>query len=364
MKAMERAYLENEYVKKHFHSPVESWKEATELCKSGLEYMIKYLQPKADPSIKLNQIKYQLISLKTEVLSLLNQHYKSGDIQKALEEADKHSKMVVKALIESMKRKNIFGYLIQQIQMEEDFAWKVCYDTENPLFDKDRAVSDYSNTGNHELQQISDQWSDAFGDILGEDNVVCTTEGPKPQYCLLAETVVQRWESEVGDTMLSGTFTKNTGISKEILQLMYNELLSSARRVKLTDMIAERIKPVAALKHENTYDIKATVSTHTINSFINTLGWDTVAVNDRPSMKFPDGTEKPIFTEYEITSPKLQDIKLDIAFPGNAFLMQWIKGLQACFKSNAEFKNGGPLPNEETNRKLGVILEDINKILQ
>ncbi|MBV6340877.1 virulence factor SrfC family protein [Candidatus Magnetobacterium casense] len=157
-----------------------------------------------------------------------------------------------------------------------------------------------------------------------------------------------------------GARAKDAFLTKDILLLIYHEIETSSRRVDLKKQIVEITKPI--MEHaslQNVYELQAAISSRIINRFVNTIGWDSVSVDKRPVCAYDGNSPKSIFTETGVKSPYKGDIRLDIAFPGDSFFIQWVKSLQGAFKANVEHTYGTGIPNEEANRKIG---ENIQKI--
>lgn len=395
---MQQSWVNHKDVIRHVHNPLEAWKEATDLNKSGLNYIIKYLTPTCNPIIKKEQIKGQIQDLKQKLYEELKTFYRGGSIEEKLKKARINAAQVFMNLMKMQKENNSFGNFVDKLVVTDNLSWKIYFDL---MMDKQidipqqaqKQVSASEKTipmdliemlrqfididDGEDAQSILSKLKEMFGidddnelkQILDDSGVdiqalIEAQSGdikPQDQFdkaYIFAGNLLSRWLKHI-EEVKSDEVLQQLGLRKNIADLIIQELNKNKNRVNLKKIIAD-----AAREHVETFqltsnvDIVARISASIINKFVTSLGWEYVSQGERPKTKKTDTL--PIFTHGVVKSPAKKELKLGIEFPGEKFFADWATGIRNSFEANVYYEEDvKDAEKAEADAKLGAILEKV-----
>ena len=402
MKDMEKSWINHPAVIKHFYNPLESWKECTELNKSGLNIIIKYLNPTCNPIIKKEQIKGRIDQIADDLKALLSSFYKGGTIDEKLAKARVNAAQSFMQMMKMQKENNTFGHLLNFLMLNENLSWKIFFD----LMMKEQIGDAIEDTTEEEggdnktvpldLIEMLSQFIDiedsdtptsiktklqdyfmldddaALVEIMKQSGINIealfeahkSDEKPQSKYdksFIFAGKLLSAWITHI-NALKDDKISNDFGIPKNIAELLLDELNKSKNRVNLKKIIAENTREhIKMFQLTSNVDIVARISANIINKFVNSFGWIYEADDKRPKVKKTDN--EVIFKEKPVKSPLKKELKLEIDFPGESLFVQWTTGLRSSFEANVYFEeNVKDSKQAENDAKLGVIINKVPKI--
>ncbi len=402
LKDMEDSWLNHEDVVKHFHNPQEVWKECTDLNKSGIDYVIKYLTPTCNPIIKREQIKSQIQELKTRIHDELSAYYQGGNVEEKLKKAKLNATNAFMALMKMQKENNTFGNFVDRLVITDDLSWKIYFDLMmNKQIDvdknkpKDEMTAQVEKTVSMDLIEMLNQFitidkgeaSDSilnklkeyFGiddnktlkEILDENGIDIQSlieqknDTTKPveiidRSTMFASNLLSRWLEYI-EEIKNDDVLDHLGLKRKIADLILHEINKNKNRVNLKKIIADQVREhVETFQLTSNVDIVARIAANILNKFVNTLGWCYLPQKDRPKVRKEDALE--VFAEVPVSSPSKKDLKLGIQFPGEKYFVEWSAGLRSSFEANVYFEaNVKDSERAEADAKLGALLQKVKQ---
>lgn len=398
MKDMEKSFTSHPDIIKHFHHPQEAWHEATDLNKSGMDYIVKYMAPTCDPVIKREQIKAQIEILQQELYNELAAFYQGGDIKEKLAKARMNAAQVFMGLMKMQKDNNTFGNFIDQLVISDDISWKIYFDLmmKEQIDEDDKKQTAFASQektipldmldmlrqfieieDGEEAESILTKLREFFG-ITDNDSLMKIMEesgidikalveaenGEEPAETrfdranIFAANLLSKWLEHI-ERIKADEVLQNLGINKKVADLVIKELDKNKNRVNLKKHIADRTREhILNFQLTSNVDIVARISATMLNDFVNTLGWKYIPETDRPKVKQDD--PNPVFAEVPVQSPAKKDLLLNIEFPGERFFVEWTAGMRSSFEANVYHEeNVKDAENAEANARLGTIIQKV-----
>lgn len=398
MKDMEKSWVNHPDVIRHFHNPLEAWKDATDLNKSGLDYIVKYLTPTCDPVIKKEQIKGSIDQLIENLTSLLSTFYRGGTIDEKLQKARMNAAQAFMQLMKMQKEKNTFGHLLNFLTLNENLSWKVFFDLmmKEQIADTDSSGAnsssedktipldliemlnqfidiDDSDTPDKILAKLKDYFSldddAAVIEIMKQSGINIeallethnSDEKPQNKFdksFIFARKLLSAWLGHIND-LKDDKVLSQLGLQKNMAELLLEELNKSKNRVNLKKIIADNTREhIKMFQLTSNVDIVARISANIINKFVNSFGWVYETADKRPKVKKSD--ERTIFAELPVKTPDKNKLKLEVEFPGEFLFVQWTSGVRSSFEANVYFEEDvKDSAQAESDAKLGIILKKI-----
>lgn len=336
-----KSFLENKFVLEHFQNPLEAWQAAATPGSTGVDFIVKAFTPTCSKTLKDMQVEKILLEYKSDVASLLAPYFKSGDLQVLLDEAQKKSIKVVKALI---KQSSSFGLLLDEMLIKDSLAWQTYF---NFLHDTEEEEGEevYIDT----ISGI-DIDLDLLGDLgIDEDEVSGKKDSKSDIY---ASRLVSKWRSHLNGIYQSEEKLALLGLEKSDCRDLVKGLVDSSNRVKIKKIIAHKISSFVEDDTHESIDLIANISTKQLNDFVLSAGWGFVEKEKRPQRK-----SSPIFYKESISSPLTPEVCGD--FAGNDALNDWLLGVKECYVSNVQHENDFGGIDVQANQAIGEIIETL-----
>ncbi len=368
---MKSSFVGHKLVRKYLKNPSEVWDESATPNKTGTEYLINRIQPVTTKERKIEQLNDKLQSCIDNSLSIINHYFIGGDYNKALKEAMIKAKKSLLDISMALKQKNSFGNYIDSMMLSEDLAWKSYYNFENPIYSYDENFAIKKKVGNEPIIDVNlDDIFDSIGIDMGfeEEQEQSMSVSKKSRADKFAEEMISNWESEIRENLKSDLLFNDLSISKETYNFVFQEILYAFERLHFKEFLAKSIDDeVEKYVEDNDYIyLIAKLTTHYINDFINSFGWNHTDIQNRPKLKTRTifetmGRDNYIGTP--IKSLSLEDINLDDKFAGMSFVEDWLRGMFDAIKINVNYKYSGEgIKNPEANALLGKIIKSLESV--
>jgi len=398
LKDMEKSWINHPDVIRHVHNPLEAWKEVTELNKSGLDYIIKYVNPTCNPIIKREQIKARILALIEELRNLLSNFYKGGTIDEKLIKARVNAAQAFMQIMKMQKEKNSFGHLLNFLMLNENLSWKIFFDMmmKEQIGDDDQGADnttteektipidliemlnqfidiDDSDTPENILSKLKEYFAidddKTLKDVMKQSGIDIevllethkSDEKPQNKYdksFIFARKLLSAWLLHINNLKDDKLLTQ-IGLQKNVAELLLEELNKSKNRVNLKKVIAENTREhIKKFQLTSNVDIVARISANIINKFVNTFGWAYETQDKRPKVKKND--TYPIFADKPVKSPNKKELKLGLEFPGENLFVEWATGLRSSFEANVYYEEDVKDSSQaEADAKLGTIIKKL-----
>lgn len=398
MNDMKKSWTSHPDVINHLHNPEEAWNEFTELNKSGLNYIIKYLAPTTNPIIKREQINGRITQLTKELINLLKNFYKGGTIDEKLQKARINAAQSFMQIMKMQKEKNSFGHMINFLMLNENLSWKIFFNlmmreqiedqqsetTNENTTDKTIPIDliemlnqfiDINDNDSHEtiLSKLKEYFAiddtKTLKEVMNQSGINIETllenhksdEKPQNKFdksYIFAKELLSAWITHINDLKDDKILTE-LGLQKNVADLLLEEINKSKNRVNLKKIIAEDTREhIKMFQLTSNIDIVARISTNLINKFVNSFGWIYENPDKRPKIK--KSNTETIFTEKPVKAPNKKDLKLEIEFPGEQKFVQWTTGFRSSFEANVYFEEDVKDPDQaQADAKLGSIIAKI-----
>lgn len=401
IKDMEKSWVNHPDVIRHFHNPLEAWKESTDLNKSGLDYIVKYMSPTCDPVIKKEQIKGRIDQLAEDLKSLLSNFYRGGTIDEKLQKARINAAQAFMQLMKMQKEKNTFGHLLNFLMLNENLSWKIFFDlmmreqnkedesVESDAGSEDKTIPldliemlsqfidiDDSDTPQNIIEKLKEFFNiedeNSLKDIMQQSGINIeallethhSDEKPQNKFdksFIFAKKLLSAWLMHI-NKLKDDKVLSNLGLQKNIAELLVEEMNKSKNRVNLKKVIAEETREhIKTFQLTSNVDIVAKISANIINKFVNSFGWAYETADKRPKVKKTD--TQTVFAENPVNSPAKKELRLEIDFPGESLFVEWTTGVRSSFEANVYHEEDVKDSEQaEADAKLGSIIKKIPDI--
>ncbi len=393
MEDMKKSFLAHPAVKKHIRNPEEAWQETTEPGKSGVDYIVKHLNPTCDPRLKFERIKIFIKNLALSIHKELDEYYEGEDIGEKLKKANLNAAQVFLFMNKWNTERNAFGFLLDKLTLNEDEAWKVYWDLQNSAvtdgkapvaaksdnedmlitiketfgsfgieFDDKRSVDENIE----ELEKFLGITKEELTEMLKNNGIDLENitedqqEKIKSRSEIFAENLIANWISKISQLKDQDSL-QSIGLTKEVAEHLIKETINSKDRVGLIRILVNATnQEIQNFSYSNNFDIVAHISSTILNDFVKSLGWK--FVDEKSNDNYPKIKDRPVFSAEPIVTPAKTDLDMNIKYPGIDLFSQWLIGLKDSFKANVLFQsNVKNAENAIANQQLGEILTKVKE---
>ena len=349
-----QAYLENALVRQHFRDPERAWDEAFKLNDGGIEYLAENLVPVCNPDIKRKQVRARYAEQRDLALESLSRFHVSDDKE---EERAKRRAQAIDTLkqLDACVRENKFGQLLEQLGVSEqalaDLYFRIANDTNDD--DSPSPVADRA-----------DGLPDLLLEVLGSDE----DAGPRDdsvaevrdRAAVYADQVVATWIEDMRTVAENNAYAQHLQIAGPALGHLVSELAEGERRQDVRRRIAERVRDMNDYRQtpKQAKSKSAMVAAVELNNFVNRLGFDTIRLEDRPTVGRTQDNRRPIFAQ----RPEVNDIPSlgEVAsYADKTHAVDWMAGFIQLVDDNAG-DHGGQQHNSKENIALGNLIARID----
>ena len=367
---MRTSFVSNPYVKRYSYNPEECWNEFSQLNKSGIDYLLRYLTPACDPIIKQEQIKGLATELQHELYTCLQQYHR-GDQAEEIRKAQAQARRFDAQFAAAQLSRNVTGRLLNALLLPEE----VCAQEYRDLVNRpenyltvatDSDVSTNSSVSLYDfadslallssplsdtdtlLTQLDEYWGCDRAttlEMLNEASVVI--EKPKPavdKAMILSRNLLSRLMQQFSSVAADEFYTQRLGLSRELLGLIVGQLKQNIERVglyqKLADTVREEIKAFHSVDNSN-FDLVARTASAFLNKFVATAGYGFLDTQQRPLLT--GATGQKVFPENRLLRQEKEAIVLTLPnkkIPGESIYTSWRLAISDSFVANIHFIYG------------------------
>lgn len=361
---LRQAFLENVLVRDHFRDPVEAWDRALILNDGGISRIIAAIEPICQPSVKLEQVKQQLLKLTNSVFVVLQPYYVSSDVGELRKQKTELAKQLLTALGRAMQRGQL-GELIASLRLDEGFVRDAYYQSMRAATPASKLVTT-PETSSREVEPLEPELAALLGVASADDVAAPKVTAPKTQDFaqIYAENVLALWFGYINEQSRNPNVIAYYGVTSQIFLNIAREIEISLHKCGLFDRLVSEVRTNRGFLAErpSTWVWKQVAPvTNRFNDFIDHAGHliDSPTGIDVQSL---NGTSLRIFAESSDESPMARLTEAAQPYE-KRFLTDWLQGLQATVRTNADYLSGIS-GDVEANARLGTILNALRTYAQ
>ncbi len=295
-------FVNNGSVKELFSDPELSWDVVSTLNNDGSLYIIERMARVAEAS---NQIRNEQMSRERKdimglIHNILDREYdRDNDNDRLVHNIETASNLRWEFDSSCTADSYYFGHLVQALQVTE----AECLSVVHELVHGTAINNDLNNLGDYQLiikrcnsfegcTNDDERWERLIKSYGWRDKETALAQlarrkidhtrlfspdhRPKTNQTFIADHILDLWHGKLRSEMLMDTFTSSdAGFNPSLMKELINTLLESADRLRLADVIAERIRTevnvtnVSQIRESLVADIMAS----TLNAFVNDFGY-------------------------------------------------------------------------------------------
>jgi hypothetical protein len=409
LNTLKESFINYDFIKKHLLNPVEAWDEllsenvnggTAKGYKTGIHYVLKYISPVCNDTIKHEQLTEKISELRTSLLKELEQYFEGGDINEKLKKARTNGLKTKVAIEKLHDEKYNFGLFLKYLTCPEELAWKEYWKLMNeevltsegksngsskkndPQIVALQKLLDRKNIqvepGKTKFEEVIQQLMEAEGvedaetlyDVYNgngyelekiRDIIAGNTVDTKADEAdIFARNLISSWLYSISIAKSEATIDA-IGLPKPVAEMIFDQLTRNIVRVdlrkKLAALVRDEIKAYHVTQNQN-FDLVSRLACNLLNSFITTTGWIFIEPDKRPKT---DKGNKAIFTYADNAKfPKKKELNFSQKFPGFSLYESWKIAIRDSFEANVLYENN--LLNAEkaiANQKLGEIIKKV-----
>ena len=356
MASLRSSFLANADVQKHFNDPARAWDAAMALNDGGIGYISDQLRPVCNPVMKRRQVQAQLDALTAKLLAQLEPHYVSGDIDAELKKRRSEAVAVARQLM-ACAENQAFGLLLQGLQVRADMLVDLFRRQQLEVAATPTAV--VAPVGKRTSRtELVKRFASMFEDEQEPPATAVASEpeeGPRDQADLQAGAAVILWLEGVHAFAAAPDATDVFCLDREALGVLAAQFASACRRLKLREVIAERIRRTSAFHTAASERLvqPVMIAERVLNDFVCGLGYANLPESARPVTR----DKRPVFSRPPAAErwPTLDEVPSGYDAD---FYIDWAFAFVRMVEDNVR-GSGGVEVNLAANAKLGRIIEDL-----
>lgn len=366
--ALGAAFLDNDLVRLHFADPAAAWDAGMALNDGGLGRVAERLAALCRPEVKRAQVAQRLETLRGGVVSMLVPHHVSGDVETLRAEKRALATNLLRMLGSCLEAKRL-GELQYALRLREDTAMAVFHAAERATARLTAGTAArVTPAGSMPAAVPAPVLSDEMAALLGLDEPPATEPAAGPATTSAAATdlaghfvndLTAAWMDAVADLAADPATIGYLRVDGPLLLRLAQEVHLAALRVGLLARITESVRAAQQFKgveRESWVWRQVGPATARFNDFLATFcldgpeGTEVRDLRDQPRRVFvprPEVNGLPHLTEQVGAYQRID-------------FLDWLQGLQAVVRANADFQ-AGIAGNVEDNARLGHILSTLAK---
>ena len=356
--ALKANFLANQDVQKHFAAPERAWEAGMALNDGGIGYLSERLRPVCNPALKRRQVQGQLGDLAKRMAGRLEQYHVSGDLDAELAKRRAEARLVGRQLL-ACAEAQAFGLLLRELQVHAEGLAELFRRQQLAAAETPSAVTAPVGRKTTARELRSD-----FEALFEEDQPATPVaedieEGPRDQADLFAEAAVAEWLQNMHRFAARTDSPELFRMDRDAIAMLVGQLAAAARRLKLREAIAERMRTEAAYNESmaNRLLKPVMIAERAINDFVTWLGFQNLPVDARPKA----GREgRSIFLRPAAPlddMPRLSETP--VAYDAT-FYVDWAVAFVRLVEDNVRGA-GGAMVDEKSNARLGGLLDSLRK---
>ena len=262
IEALEREYLADPVVRRHFRDPARAWDEAFRLNDGGLTYLADNLRPLCDPQLKRTQVSTQLQALAAGLRARLLPYYVSDDAAAAQEQRMNEAFGVVEG-VQRIGEDQRLGLLLRSLQIPP-------LSLQGPFYAVQRSAPLSRRVSTSDIgARLRERWGrkPATAEPAEADRAVDLSD-------MLAQAAIQDWTGRLHAFGARADLEQTFGFSREQGATLVKVLSEAARRLGLRPEVAARIREHYNANAEPWLRVRvpSMLAEEMINAFVATIG--------------------------------------------------------------------------------------------
>ncbi len=325
----------------HFAESGASWDALMALDDGGAGRLAAALAQVCVADLKLGQVAARLSEIRQDVVDTLARYHVSDDFAKRRAERLAFVDDVLFTDLNECAERARFGSALRGLMIDASDLYAALAETLNRPDGEPAEVEAPKRAG-----------------PFGARKTATPAEPRLDRWSRLADAALARWASFLQMRAEDSVFARRVGIGAATLREMTAEIGAAARRLALSERVAQELRLRAAPNEQNEAIARkaALVAERLINRFVSELDFDRVPPAAQLE-RFRDDLDEPVFA----TRPVVFDAAGIGAEPPDftsSFMEQWGRAFRTTVSHNAVAKTGS-LEEAAQNAKLGQILDTL-----
>jgi len=344
-----QAFLKDVVASAHFRNPEQAWEAGFALNDGGIRYLAENLRPLCNPELKRQQLANQAARLREQMVERMAHYYVSDNPEQELEKRRTAARQVAGCLIDCAGEQR-FGELLRALQADSDELEGIFYRIETRLPDEKQAI------GAPTIGAAVDTGRMKALLGLGTPATGAAPEAPrKDDAALFAREAVAEWMRDLQDVSGNKSLCDYYRVPEGSMAELVKELISGAQRLKLEERIEALVRQVTGfrMKFEQIVALPARLTANLLNSYIDFLGYEALALEQRPLLALDSGP-RPVFPPRPVPrgGPQLGE---QPSTYDQDYYTDWIRSFLDLVERNARTRDGAEV-DLAANRRLGELL--------
>ncbi len=344
-----QAFLKDVVASAHFQNPEQAWEAGFALNDGGIRYLAENLRPLCNPELKRQQLASQAARLREQMVERMAHYYVSDNPEQELEKRRIAARQVAGCLIDCAGEQR-FGELLRALQTDSDELEGIFYRIETRLPDEKQAI------GAPTIGAAVDTGRMKALLGLGTPAAGAAPEAPrKDDAALFAREAVAEWMRDLQDVSGNKSLCDYYRVPEVSMAELVKELISGAQRLKLEERVEALVRQVTGfrMKFEQIVALPARLTANLLNSYIDFLGYDALALEQRPLLALDSGP-RPVFPPRPVPrgGPQLGE---QPSTYDQDYYTDWIRSFLDLVERNARTRDGAEV-DLAANRRLGELL--------
>jgi hypothetical protein len=355
---LRKAFVENPLVGRHFDDAHRAWDSALVLNDGGISRIVSGLEQVCRPEVKLGQIDAQVNSLADRVLNLLARHYVTSDVGECRAQKVQLAQNLVKVLAGAMKKEKL-GAFLASLKLDDESARDAYFQTEREI----ALRSNESAASGEGVEELDDEFSQMFGLTLSEPSVPQSDLHSKRDFAsVFANNMIEAWLSSIVEQSKNASSISHYGIPGALVVDLARELETATQKTGLYQAMVADVRKSREYRNlgKSVWMWKQVAPvTGRFNDFIDHAGHVDIG-SGGISVQTLDARQVRIFSSDAATNPMNRLSETSLNFE-RTYLSDWVNGIQATVRTNADFLAGMP-GDTAANSRLGEILDQLRAV--
>jgi len=339
-------FLENESVARHIREADSAWDAVLELNDGGMGRLAAYLATAAMLEAKLGRIEEQLTELTEEIAKHRLGIYFHAEGAGAVEKKKELAQQVSGAVAEYPDG---FGELLGMLQ---------------PASEQMRRLYLRSDTAEEDAPESEGaapppkrRSSLVKLPVAQKGSAEPATPAASSRAVRFAKSLMSDWTKQMRNLAESGEIQRFLGMSSEVLQVLTDELITAADRLRIEQQLVEilnRLEEKRSTTRSGIVDQQVLQARLAVADFVDTLGQSGTPPDERPET---DG-RRLFAPPAPISGTALPDLPDEEVPYTGTFILDWLEAFRLLAIDNAGHSAGREITPEQNDR-LGAILARI-----
>jgi hypothetical protein len=351
-------FLANTDVQKHFADPQRAWEAGMALNDGGIGYLSERLRPVCNPALKRHQVQGQLGDLAKRMVGRIEAYHVSGDLDAELAKRRAEARLVGRQLL-ACAEAQAFGLLLRELQVQGETLAEIFRRQQLAAAEAPSAVT--APVGRKTTaRELRSEFEALFDDDPSPTPPAEESEeGPRDQADLFAEAAVSEWLQNMHRFASRTDSPELFRMDRDTINTLVAQLAAAARRLRLRESIAGRMRTEAAYSESmaNRLLKPVMIAERAINDFVIWMGFEKLPMEARPKA----GREgRSIFLRPAAPADDMPLLsETPIAYDAN-FYVDWAVAFVRLVEDNVR-GSGGAMVDEKSNARLGSLLSGLRK---